>query len=61
MLFNLLSFIISNMGFMGSYSNDVFPPPLSDKEEEEYIFKMNNGDKEARNNSLGGEVIAYVW
>ena len=49
MLFNILNLILSNMLFMGSYSNDVFPPPLSDKEEEEYIFKMNNGDKEARN------------
>ncbi len=49
MLFSLFNFIISNLSFMGSYSNEVFPPPLSNKEEEEYIIKMKNGDKEARN------------
>lgn len=49
MLFNLLNFIISNMGFMGSYSNEVFPPPLSNLEEEECIKKMKDGDKDARN------------
>ncbi len=49
MLFNVLNFIISNMGFMGSYSNEVFPPPLSNLEEEECIRKMKDGDKDARN------------
>ena len=49
MLFNLLNFIISNMGFMGSYSNEVFPPTLSNLEEEECIKKMKDGDKDARN------------
>ena len=49
MLFNLLNLILSNMSFMGSYSNDVFPPPLSIEEENNCIIKMKNGDKEARN------------
>ena len=49
MLFNLLNLILSNMSFMGSYSNDVFPPPLSIEEENDCIYKMKNGDKEARN------------
>lgn len=49
MLFNILSFILHNMSFMGSYSNEVFPPPLSSKEENECIIKMKNGDEEARN------------
>lgn len=31
-----------------SYSNNVFPEPLSKKKEEEYIIKANKGDKEAR-------------
>lgn len=49
MLFNILSFILHNMSFMGSYSNEVFPPPLSSKEENECIIKMKNGDEDARN------------
>ena len=40
MLFGLLNFIISNMSFMGSYSNEVFPPPLSLEEENDCIIKM---------------------
>ena len=34
---------------MGSYSNDVFPEPLSNEEEMTCILKMKQGDKEARN------------
>lgn len=50
MLFSILSFITNNLCFFtGSYSNNVFPEPLSKKEEETYIEKMFNGDKEARN------------
>ena len=49
MLFGLLNFIISNMSFMGSYSNEVFPPPLSLEEENDCIIKMKNGDTDARN------------
>ena len=35
--------------FTGSYSNQVFPEPLSSEEEEQMITKMLQGDKEARN------------
>ena len=35
--------------FTASYSNNVFPDPLSKEEEEECIKKANVGDKEARN------------
>ena len=50
MLLNILSFITSNLNFFtGSYSNNIFPDPLNKKEEEYYIEKMLNGDKEARN------------
>ena len=49
MLFNILSFILHNMSFMGSYYNEVFPPPLYSKEENECIIKMKNGDENARN------------
>ena len=49
MLFNLFSFLAENLTFFtGSYSNNVFPEPLSKKEEEEYVNKCINGDKEAR-------------
>lgn len=49
MLFlNLISIIKNMMFFTGSYGNNVFPPPLSSKEEDEYVDKMLNGDKSAR-------------
>ena len=48
MLFDLLNLIINNSFFLGSYSNEVFPEPLSQEEEELYIKKMKEGDKEAR-------------
>lgn len=42
--------IIKNFFFMvGSYSNTVFPDPLSPEEEEKCIKDMLNNDKEARN------------
>lgn len=35
--------------FTASYSNNIFPEPLSKDEEEEYIKRANLGDKDARN------------
>ena len=49
MFFNLINLIKSMIFFTGSYSNNIFPEPLNEKEEEYYIEKMLNGDKEARN------------
>ena len=49
MFLNLLNIIKDMLFFTGSYSNNVFPEPLSSEEEEIYINKMLNGDKEARN------------
>ena len=48
MFLELLNLILNNSFFFGSYSNDVFPEPLSNEEEELYIKKMKDGDKEAR-------------
>lgn len=49
MLFNLFEFIVSNFVFFtGSYSNNIFPEPLSKEEEDIYVKKMLKGDKEAR-------------
>ncbi len=49
MFFNLLNIIKDMMFFTGSYSNTVFPEPLSDDEEKEAIKKMQSGSVEARN------------
>ena len=49
MLFSLFEFIANNlMFFTGSYSNNVFPEPLSKEDEEKYVELMMNGDKNAR-------------
>ena len=48
MFLEVLNLIFNNTLFCGSYSNEVFPEPLPALEEEEYIKKMKNGDKEAR-------------
>ncbi len=50
MLFNLLVELIKNSIFLtGSYSNNVFPDPLSKEEEEECIKNLQLGNKDARN------------
>ena len=49
MFLNLLNIIKDMLFFTGSYSNNVFPDPLSKEEEETYINQMLNGDKDARN------------
>ena len=49
MLFNLFDFIVNNLVFFtGSYSNNIFPEPLSKEEEEKYVDLMISGDKDAR-------------
>lgn len=52
-MINLFSFLIeivkSLMCFTGSYSNNVFPEPLSKEDEDKYINLMLNNDKDARN------------
>ena len=45
----LLSLIKQMMCFTGSYSNNVFPEPLSKEKEEEYLKKMQEGNEVARN------------
>ena len=50
MLLNILNFITNNLNFFtASYSNNVFPDPLSEEEEKIYIERMLNKDKDARN------------
>ena len=48
MFLEFINILINNTFFMGSYSNEVFPEPLSNEEEEECIRKMKEGDKNAR-------------
>lgn len=49
MFWNIFNFFKGLLFFTGSYSNNIFPPPLSNKEEKEYIKKMFEGDLNARN------------
>lgn len=49
MFLAIFNFIKGLFFFTGSYSNTVFPEPLSSKEEEKAIWDMEHGDKEARN------------
>lgn len=48
MFLNLLNLIKSMMFFTGSYGNNVFPPPLTNEEEDKYVDLMLQGDKNAR-------------
>ena len=42
--------LFQNLFFLtASYSNNLFPEPLSSEEEEKYLLLMREGDKEARN------------
>ena len=49
MFFDLFSLLKNLFCFTGSYSNEVFPEPLSSEEEEECIKKKEEGDLDARN------------
>lgn len=49
MFLDILNLLFSNTFFLGSYSNEVFPEPLSNEEEEKCILKMKQGDIDARN------------
>ena len=48
MISGILNLFLNNLFLCGSYSNSVFPEPLSANEEEECIKRMSNGDKKAR-------------
>lgn len=49
MFWQLLDLIKSCFWFTASYSNNVFPDPLTKEEEERYIEKARLGNREARN------------
>ncbi len=49
MFLNIIHLIEDMMFFTGSYSNNVFPEPLSEEEERIMIEKMLQGNQEARN------------
>ncbi len=49
-MFNFFKYLYKDLYFFtAAYSNNIFPDPLSKKEEELYINKYLNGDKNARN------------
>lgn len=49
MFLKLLNFLKGSFFFTGSYSVNVFPPPLSSEEEDRCIKLMKEGDIDARN------------
>lgn len=49
MFLQILSLLKDMIFFTGSYSNNVFPEPLSKEDEEKYIDLMGKGDENARN------------
>lgn len=49
MFLKLLNLLKGLFYFTGSYSNNIFPEPLSEEEEKKYITLMIEGDQEARN------------
>lgn len=49
MFLKLLKWLKEISLLTASYSNNVFPEPLSKEEEDIYIVRASNGDKEARN------------
>lgn len=49
-MFNFFKYLYKDLYFFtAAYSNNIFPDPLSKEEEELYINKYLNGDKNARN------------
>lgn len=48
MFLNLLNIIKEMFFFTGSYSNNLFPEPLTKIDEEKYLTLMEDGDQEAR-------------
>lgn len=48
-LLNLINILKDMLFFTGSYSNNVFPDPLTKEDEDKYISLMLVGNKEARN------------
>ena len=61
MFLNLLNIIKDLLFFTGSYSNNVFPEPLTEEEENEAINKMLMGDKEARNKLIEHNLRLVVF
>lgn len=49
MFFSLIELIKSLVFFTASYSNNIFPDPLTKEEEDKYIELSKLGDKDARN------------
>ena len=49
MFLSIINFLKELFFFTGSYSNQLFPDPLSKEEESKYLKEMQEGSKEARN------------
>ncbi len=49
MFFSIMNFIRELFFFTGSYSNTLFPDPLTNEEEEKYLGELEKGSTDARN------------
>ena len=49
MFLNIINLLKELFFFTGSYSNNLFPDPLSDPEEEKCLKELEKGDNKARN------------
>ena len=49
MFFYIINFLKNLFFFTGSYSNNLFPNPLSDEDEKKYLLELEKGNKDARN------------
>ena len=61
MFLNFLNILKDMLFFTGSYSNNVFPEPLSSEEEEKCINKMLEGDIDARNKLIEHNLRLVVF
>ena len=48
MFFNIINIIKEMLFFTGSYSNNLFPEPLTKEEEEKCLIDMEKGSPDAR-------------
>ena len=62
-MFKFLKWLFKDFHIMcAAYSNNVLPEPLSSKDEQDLIIKMNNNDKEARNKLIEHNlrIVAHI-
>ena len=61
MFFDVFSLLRNLFCFMGSYSNEVFPEPLSNDEERKCVLNKMKGDSLARNKLIEHIPITSIF